>query len=330
MSGNDLVSIVMPAYNHARFIEEAVQSVIDQTYKNIEFLVIDDGSSDSTFELLQKMRPACEKRFVRMVMERQPNQGTALTLKHLFSQVKGRFLTSLASDDVLHSDFVQICYDFLSKNNDYGAVNVESDLIDEQSRTIYWNRYFKSVSSMEAVYHTFGDFLRHIHQHIDFKSDEFGRYESLLRSNHIQHGLLSRRGLFEQADCFTEKAPLEDWFMVLQIAKQTKIRFIETPPLYHYRWHGHNAIKQHDLMRNFAERTLRHEAQLVAASGDLNLQKRFQSAFPYDRFFFKSSWLDIFRRHTLEGAKITVKVLGMPALVIPESLITWVKKVLLS
>jgi alpha-1,3-rhamnosyltransferase len=136
MSGHDLVSLVMPAYNHARFIEEAVQSIIDQTYENIEFLVLDDGSSDNTFDVLLKLRPACEKRFARVVMERQSNQGVVLTLKRLFSQVNGRYLTSLASDDVLHSDFVRISHDFLSKNNNYGAVNVESDLIDEHSRPI--------------------------------------------------------------------------------------------------------------------------------------------------------------------------------------------------
>jgi alpha-1,3-rhamnosyltransferase len=75
MSGGELASLVMPAYNHACFIEEAVRSVIDQTYENLEFLVIDDGSSDATWEILQKLRPACEKRFARLIMERQSCKG---------------------------------------------------------------------------------------------------------------------------------------------------------------------------------------------------------------------------------------------------------------
>jgi len=327
MNGGELVSLVMPAYNHARFIEEAVQSVINQTHENIEFLVLDDGSSDGTFEALQKMRPACEKRFARVVMERQANQGTALTVKRLFSQAEGRFVTSLASDDVLHSDYVRVCHDFLSKNNDYGAVNVESDLIDEGSRPIYLSRYFKKISSKEAAcYMTFGDFVRHIHRDIDFNSDEFGRYENLLRGNHIQQGVFYRRELVDPAICFTEKAPLEDWFLALQLAKKTRIKFIEAPPLYHYRWHGRNISKQNSLMKVLAKRTLGHEVQLVAESGNPDLQKRFQSAFPYDRFFIKSFWLAVFRRHTLEGAEMMFKIWGLPALAIPEKLVGWLKK----
>jgi len=329
MSGAELVSLVMPAYNHARFIEEAVRSVMDQTYENIEFLVLDDGSGDATFEALQKMRPACEKRFARVVMERQANQGTALTLNRLFSQAEGRFLTALASDDVLHSDYVRVCHDFLSKNKDYGAVNVESDLIDEQSNPIYLNRYFKKVSYRPGARHkTFGDYLRHTYKNIDFKSDEFGRYENLLRGNHIQQGLFYRRELIDPSACFTEKAPLEDWFLALQLAKKTRIKFIEAPPLYHYRWHDRNTIKQNSLMKVMAKRTLRHEAQMVAESGDSGLQKRFQDAFPYDRFFIKSLGLLVFRRHTLEGAAMMFKIWGLPALAIPEKLVAWLKKAL--
>jgi alpha-1,3-rhamnosyltransferase len=329
MSGHDLVSLVMPAYNHASFIEEAVQSVIDQTYENIEFLVLDDGSSDNTFEVLQKLRPACEKRFARVVMERQSNQGTSLAWKRLFSQVNGRYLTALASDDVLHNDYVLICHDFLSKNNDFGAVNVESDLIDEYSRPIYRNRYFKRVSSTQvARYKTFGDFLRHIHSDIDFRSDEFGRYENLLRGNHIQQGLFFRRELIDPAACFTEKAPLEDWFLAMQIAKQTRIKFIDAPPLYHYRWHGRNTMKQPSLVVDLAKQTLRHEARIVAMSDDLALKNRFNSAFPYDRLLFKSFWFHAFRRCTPEGANIMVKVLGLPPCPVPDQLVCGLKKAL--
>jgi hypothetical protein len=170
--------------------------------------------------------------------------------------------------------------------------------------------------------------LRHIHSDIGFSSNEFGCYENLLRGNHIQHGLFFRRELIDPATCFTEKAPLEDWFMALQIAKQTRIKFIEAPPLYHYRWHDRNTIKQNSLMKHFAKRTLRHEARMVAASGDSDMQKRFQSAFPYDRFIIKSFGLDVFRRHTLEGSPLTIKIFGLPPLVIPEKLITWLKKAL--
>ena len=54
MKNSPLVSVIMPAYNHELYIEEALQSVINQTYKNIEFIIINDGSRDSTAEIIEK------------------------------------------------------------------------------------------------------------------------------------------------------------------------------------------------------------------------------------------------------------------------------------
>jgi hypothetical protein len=167
--------------------------------------------------------------------------------------------------------------------------------------------------------------LRYIHRDIDFKSDEFGRYENLLRGNHIQQGLFYRRELIDPPTCFTKKAPLEDWFLALQIAKQARIKFIDTPPLYHYRWHSRNTIKRSGLMVNLTKQTLLHEARIVAISGDLALQNRFNSAFPYDKSFFKSSWFNVFRRHTPEGANMMVKVLGLSPWLVPDRLTFWLK-----
>ena len=61
----ELVSVVIPAYNHEKYIQTTIESVIAQTYKNIELLILDDGSSDNTWNKIQEMREKCERRFVR-------------------------------------------------------------------------------------------------------------------------------------------------------------------------------------------------------------------------------------------------------------------------
>ena len=83
MNTDDLISVIVPAYNHEKYIEECIRSIMAQTYQNIELLVIDDGSKDGTFEILQSLKPECEKRFVRVVFETQENQGTCVTLNRL-------------------------------------------------------------------------------------------------------------------------------------------------------------------------------------------------------------------------------------------------------
>ena len=82
MSIKPLVSIVIPAYNHEKYIKETIKSLINQTYENLELIVIDDGSTDSTFEKLQELKQECEERFVRVVFQKKENEGTA---RHIIS-----------------------------------------------------------------------------------------------------------------------------------------------------------------------------------------------------------------------------------------------------
>ena len=65
MSINPLVSVIIPAYNHEKYIKKAIESIINQTYENIELIIVDDGSDDFTWNKIQEMKPLCEKRFRR-------------------------------------------------------------------------------------------------------------------------------------------------------------------------------------------------------------------------------------------------------------------------
>ena len=82
MSIKPLVSIVIPAYNHEKYIKETIKSLINQTYKNLELIVIDDGSTDSTFEKLQELKQECEERFVRVVFQKKK---TKVLARHIIS-----------------------------------------------------------------------------------------------------------------------------------------------------------------------------------------------------------------------------------------------------
>lgn len=60
-----LVSVVIPCYSHGNFVQDCIQSVISQTYQNIELIIIDDGSKDNSISKIEEMIEKCEKRFVR-------------------------------------------------------------------------------------------------------------------------------------------------------------------------------------------------------------------------------------------------------------------------
>lgn len=99
-SNQPLVSVVIPCYNHENFVQDSIQSVIDQTYQNIELIIIDDGSKDGSVEKIQEMIPACQERFVRFEFRYRPNKGLSATLNEALEWCEGEFFSPQASDDI--------------------------------------------------------------------------------------------------------------------------------------------------------------------------------------------------------------------------------------
>lgn len=127
-----LVSIVLPSYNHAPFVAASIRSVIAQDYQNIELLIVDDGSSDGSVEIIQSLVNDCQARFARFEFRSQPNQGLLPTLNDALRWMKGSYYTSMASDDVIlaHKTSQQVAY--LNQNPDVAAVFGGMEEIDEQ------------------------------------------------------------------------------------------------------------------------------------------------------------------------------------------------------
>lgn len=91
-----LVSVIVPAYNAAQFIERTLASAQQQTYQNTEIIVVDDGSEDETAALVE----AVAARDARVQLLRQPNQGVAAARNHALSRAQGTFIAPLDADDL--------------------------------------------------------------------------------------------------------------------------------------------------------------------------------------------------------------------------------------
>ena len=101
---NPRVSVLMPAYNHERFVEQAVRSVWEQTARDIELIVIDDGSTDSTAEILQALAAGSP---IPMKVSVQANAGISTTLNRAAGQARGEWVSILASDDYYVTHFIE-------------------------------------------------------------------------------------------------------------------------------------------------------------------------------------------------------------------------------
>lgn len=113
---NPLVSIVIPCYNHAQYVQETIQSVIDQDYENIELIIIDDGSKDNSVDVIKEMISACEKRFVRFEFRHRQNKGLCATLNEALEWCEGDYLSCIASDDIMLQDKTSYQVSYLNAN----------------------------------------------------------------------------------------------------------------------------------------------------------------------------------------------------------------------
>jgi len=257
-----LISVVIPAYNHENYVEESIRSVMAQDYSPIELIIIDDGSKDSTWSVINSLKDECEKRFVRTVFQAQENAGTGTTLNRLFCMAEGDFVYPLASDDVMKPHALSRLHDFLAEHSDYVLAVGDNEIIDPESRRAFWDKDENLVyEESEATFRTFADSLQKV-TNIPFDSEEFGSYPSLYLTNHIPNGYLIRRSALSCIHPFTKDAPLEDWYLMLQLAKHGKMKFLPEI-LFSYRWHATNTIKQTERMLLFTQKTKAYEDQLL-------------------------------------------------------------------
>lgn len=89
-----LVTVIIPSYNHERYISQSIESVVFQSYKNIEIIVIDDGSKDQSVTLINGL--ADKYGFIVIARE---NRGVAKTLNEGIGLARGKYMSFLASDD---------------------------------------------------------------------------------------------------------------------------------------------------------------------------------------------------------------------------------------
>lgn len=95
-----LVSVIVPCFNHEKFVEQCIRSIVDQDYRNIELIVIDDGSKDGSVEKINELVPVCRARFARFEFRHRANKGLCATLNEALEWCKGEYVSPFASDDI--------------------------------------------------------------------------------------------------------------------------------------------------------------------------------------------------------------------------------------
>lgn len=153
---NDLISIIMPSYNTGKYIKDSIDSIIAQTYKNWELIIIDDCSTDNSNEIIESYS---EPRI--RLLKNKTNLGAALSRNSGLREAKGKYIAFIDSDDIWVSEKLEKQVDFIKKNDyafifsDYriclngkweNVIRTAPDTVDR--KMIYRYCYFSTITVM--------------------------------------------------------------------------------------------------------------------------------------------------------------------------------------
>lgn len=133
------VSVIIPSYNHHKFIDKAIQSVLNQTYSNFELIIVDDASKDNSIEIIEKYNdPRIKKYYLK------ENIGAVSSLNLLIDMADGEYIALLNSDDLWLPTKLEKQVNFMECNKEIGACFTWANFIDDKGKEISREKVFYS------------------------------------------------------------------------------------------------------------------------------------------------------------------------------------------
>jgi glycosyltransferase involved in cell wall biosynthesis len=125
MSFNSIISVILPVFNGEKYLKEAIDSILNQTYSNFEFLIYNDGSTDSTLEIIKSYSDS------RIILKHsEKNLGLIELLNLAFSEAKGKYIARMDADDISLPTRFEEQINFLEKNPEYGICGTQCQIMD--------------------------------------------------------------------------------------------------------------------------------------------------------------------------------------------------------
>ena len=148
------ISVLLSTYNDEKYIKESVDSVLNQSFTDFEFIIIDDGSKDSTYDIISKIKDS------RITIFRKENTGLIDSLNFGITKCQGEYIARMDGDDICHVDRLKMQFEFLSNNLNYSICGTNTIYIDGKGAE--FGRPKLPISDEEiTTYMLFGSPLSH-------------------------------------------------------------------------------------------------------------------------------------------------------------------------
>jgi glycosyltransferase involved in cell wall biosynthesis len=230
---NPLVSVIIPAFNSEKYIDETIQSVLQQSYKELEVIIIDDGSTDNQEEIIQKHCLTDP----RVHYYYQSKQGVSSARNYGFQISKGEFIAFLDADDIWLPENISLKIQKFEKGN-YGMVHSDGLMIDEKSTILEYKLEGNEGWLLEEI--------------LSWNGTQIPGPSSVL----IKRAVIDKVGLFDPA---LSTSADQDFF--IRISAEYEIGRV-VKPTWEYRVHDSNMHKNIPLM----EKDVRYVYKKASAS----------------------------------------------------------------
>ena len=243
------ISVIIPTYNSARYISEAVNSVLEQTFKAFEVLVIDDGSTDETEAIMS--RYSAPVRYIR-----QQNAGVAAARNRGIEESRGRYVAFLDADDTWFPHKLERQLDALDKNRGCRICYSAFTVVDSTLAPLFINRSDRRDTALKDL---------------------------LLRGNIVGSicTVLAERSLFSAVGGFDPTlSQCADWDMWIRLAVHTDFSYIDES-LVTYRHHGEMMSKNASLLESDSVRVLEKGFAMPDLAPSLRARRRIAFARNY-------------------------------------------------
>jgi glycosyltransferase involved in cell wall biosynthesis len=262
-----LVSVNMVVYNGERFITNAIQSIIDQTYQNFELVIVEDGSTDDTLNLINAFRDPR----IRLIIN-ETNQGVVNARNAAVRKSQGDFVAILDSDDISLPNRLEMQTKFLTENPDYGLIGSKAELINVDGKSLNKTQSLSLSANETKVYLLFKNCFTH--STVMYKREVLSRF------------------------MFNKEVPSsEDYDLIVKIASVMKVRNLDDV-LSKYRVHDKNISKKDGVIEKNQRKIVYNQLVSLGIMPTrkeieihLDLTKKFKHL-NIDKMLIIAEWLD--------------------------------------
>jgi glycosyltransferase involved in cell wall biosynthesis len=227
------VSIVIPTYNAAKYLSRSLSSVLNQTYKDFEIIVVDDGSKDNTEEVVKSFMNLCDIKYIYQENSGGPSKPRNVGIKN----AKSDYIVLFDADDMLMPDCLASCKELIEKRSELGLVFTNFSKCNE-------NGHITQNSVLDGY-----DFFQ------DLKKIKLGQnryvipkktaFSALIYGDFIGRGVIVPKKIFHLIGYFDENLTNgQDKDMWLRVTREYDIGYIEMIGHYYREWDG--AISKRD------------------------------------------------------------------------------------